>query len=494
MNYSKHLIIVFLTLFVFSACQKELNFDYSAPSVGSLQANLSFECVGDSVYGNYQKDSVLNSSNYIDVKANVTTVGTYTILSDTIDGFYFKGEGTFGSVGINKVRLKGYGTPIENGLFHFTISYNNSFCTAEVLVQDNININEAVIQLGGQPNSCSGAVLSGTYMQTLPMSSNNNATLSITVLTGGSYSIATPYVNGVSFSAAGIANLGDNTLLLAGTGTPTTSGTFNYTVICGSSTCTFSVTFLPAAPSAVYSIGGITGSCNATPHGTYTQGVPTNSSDSVTLTVNVTSTGTYQMTTGEVNGVTFAANGVFTVTGYQSVTLYASGTPITAAPYQFLYTLGNGCTFSIPVTGNYIICNLDGVFTTFNYGASAGLTSQAGGTLLSIDGSQFDPSTSDPSINIQISKPGSIVADSINVNTSGVALSCDYYDASSIDFVAMTGTSPQTNPFTVIITSITTSIPARIKGRFYGPVKDNNGAGPGQKTITLGYFDLPLNQ
>ncbi len=493
MNYFKHLIIVFLTLFVFSACQKELNFDYSAPSAGTLHANLSFECIGDSVYGNYQKDSVLNTSNYIDVKANITTVGTYLIVSDTVDGFYFRGEGTFGSVGMNTVRLKGYGTPIENGLFHFTFSYNNSICSADVLVENNSNVNDAVIQLGGQPNTCSGAILSGTYMQTLPLSSNNTVMLNITVLTAGNYSIATPFINGVSFSGAGVANLGDNTLLLTGTGTPTTSGSFNYTVICGSSTCTFSVTFLPAAPAAVYSIGGITGSCNAVPHGNYTQGVPTNSSDSLTLMVNVTSIGTYQMTTNEVNGVTFAANGVFTATGYQSVTLYASGTPVTAAPYQFQYTLGNGCSFSIPVTGNYIICNLDGVFTTFNFGASAGLTSQAGGTLLSIDGSQFDPSTSDPSINIQISRPGSIVADSINVNTSGIVLSCDYFDASSVDFLAMTGTSPQTNPFTVIITSITTSVPARIKGRFYGPVKDNNGAGPGQKTISQGYFDLPLN-
>ncbi len=493
MNHFKHIFLVFLTLFIFSACQKELNFDYSAPSAGTLQANLSFECTGDSVYGFYQKDTILNTSNYMDVKANVTTVGTYLIQSDTIDGFYFRGEGTFGSVGINKARLRAYGTPIENGLFHFTISYNGSFCSAEVLVEDNSNNNDAVIQLGGQPNTCSGAMLTGTYMQTLPLSTNNNVTLNISVLTPGNYSIATPYVNGVSFTGAGIANLGDNSLILTATGTPVNAGSYNYTVIIGNSTCTFSVTFLPAAPAAVFSIGGLNGNCNAVPHGTYTQGVQTNSSDSVTLTVNVTSTGTYQISTNEVNGVTFAANGVFTSTGYQTVTLYASGTPITAAPYPFQYTLGNGCTFSIPVSGNYIICNLDGVFTTFNFGASAGLTSQAGGTLLSIDGSQFDPSTSDPSINIQISKPGSIVADSINVNTSGIFLSCDYFDANSINFMAMSGTSPQTNPFTVVITSITTTSPARIKGRFYGPVKDNNGAGPGQKTISLGYFDLPLN-
>lgn len=476
----------FVMLF-FSACQKELYFDYSGSSDGSLLAELSFECKGDSIHGNYYKDSSLSAENYIDVIADVTIVGQYQIFSDTVNGIYFRGDGVFQSLGLNTVRLRGYGTPINSGFTQFKILYNSTYCHTAVFVENIISDN-AVIDFQGQPNTCSGAVLNGTSMQGLSFSSNNTATINISVVTPGNYSITTPMVNGVSYTASGYANLGDNTIVLTGSGTPTLSGIYNYPVVFGNNTCTFSVNIAPAAPDAVFSIPS---NCNAVVHGLYDQDVPVDLSDYVTISVNVTTPGSYHISTDTVNGVFFANSGIFSAPGPQIVTLYASGTPQTAAPFSFNYSLNNGCGFPISVTGDYIICNIDSVFTTFNVNASAGFANI--NNILSIGGSQLS-SSNNPSINIQLStNSGGLHTDSVNVNTSGILLSCDYFNATSVNYLAMTGTSPQSNPFTLIISAVTTSTPPRIKGRFYGPVKDNGGSGPGQKTITEGYFDLPLN-
>ena len=68
--------------------------------------------------------------------------------------------------------------------------------------------------------------------------------------------------------------------------------------------------------------------------GTMTEGVAVSG---VTMTVyaNVTTLGTYSITSGPVNGVTFSGSGTFTATGCQAITLTATGTPTAAGTYNY---------------------------------------------------------------------------------------------------------------------------------------------------------------
>jgi hypothetical protein len=174
--------------------------------------------------------------------------------------------------------------------------------------------------------------------------------------------------------------------------------------------------------------------------------------------------------------------------------LYAIGIPAIAGTFNYTISgSGSTCTFSVTYDGaptNFITCDIDGVFTTFNIGATAGLDNSSGVPILGIDGSSS--TTSDPSISLQVIKSlgGSITAGTYNVNqlATGIGVSCDYFDATSTDFAAVTDAQNQNqNPaFTITITSITTT---RCIGTFEGPVKDSLGS---TKIITQGIFNVPI--
>ncbi len=491
--------LLLLSAIFFVSCQKELNWDLSAQSQGTLKADSTTnECLPIVVQGTYIVDSALGSTNYIDVQVDVTTVGIYQIQSDTINGVSFYGAGTFGNTGINTVRLMGSGTPTASGLTTFIISYinNNSTCTVDVEVLPASTNPNAVFIFGGAGTTCTGFTLAGSYMQSLPLTSGNTVSLNVSVTSGGVYTLATPVVNGVSFTASGSISTSNTGITLIGSGTPTTTGTFNYLVSGGGgSSCTFSVTFDAMTPPAVYTLGGSPSGCTGfSLLGNYDVGVAMNSSNSTTIDVNVTNTGSYSISSIAANGVTFAATGVFTTTGPQQVILYASGTPTAAGTFD--HNISNGsqsCTLSVTYTGtatNYITCDLNGVFTTFNIGASAGLSNAAGYPILSIDGNSVTLGT-DPTINIQI---GNINGGSINPSTYdvnqlaiGFLVSCNYYDATSIYSMASDPANQNQNPgFTVTVTSLSGS---RCVGTFSGTLKDALG---NPITVTNGIFNVPF--
>ncbi len=490
--------VVLLSLFLITSCQKELNFE--GTSSGSLKTDaLGTDCLPSEVVGYYQIDSALNgpiSGNYIEVHVNVTYPGEYTIKTDTVNGYYFIGTGTFGSIGVDSVRLYGYGRPLTPGINTFMVSYNNTTCFLDVEVNDGGSSTNAVYTLGGNGSTCTGAVLTGTYMESLSTTSNNTASLDITVASGGDYSLSTPVVNGVSFSSTGSLTTGNTDVILTATGTPTTAGTFNYTVSGAGTFCTFSVTYEPLAAPATFVFTGAPTDCSgATLSGTYTAGVATSQSNTANININVSTTGSYSVSTNQVNGVTFQSTGLINTAGNQTLVLYAVGIPAIAGTFN--YTIsggGSSCIFSVTyeaVVTNFITCDIDGVFTTFNFGSTAGLDNSAGPSILSIDGSSSS-ATPDPSISLQVIKSsgGSVTAGSYNVNqlATGIAVSCDYFDASSMNFTALTDVQNQNqNPaFTITITSITAT---RCIGTFEGPVKDSQG---NTKIITQGVFNVPV--
>ena len=93
--------LLIVTTVFFIACQKETSFEQgnSTASVGSLSVDGTGNCLGAVVSGTYFKDTAIKASNYVDVSVQVDTAGTYTISSDTVNGYYFKATGTFTATG-----------------------------------------------------------------------------------------------------------------------------------------------------------------------------------------------------------------------------------------------------------------------------------------------------------------------------------------------------------------------------------------------------------
>lgn len=497
MKFLKIFTTVIIVALLFNSCQKELYFDLSGQSEGSLKSDAtSNNCLPSTINGVYKVNTATNADNYIEVQVDVSVVGLYSIVSDTLNGYSFSGNGVFETSGIHTVRLYSSGTPLTEGVNSFTIFYNDSHCVLDVEVQPEITNPAATYTLGGAGGSCTGVLLAGSYSAGVPLTSSNTITINVGVTSPGTFSISTNTMNGVSFSASGNLSVSNSTITLTGSGTPSAAGAFYFTVNAGSQTCTFSVTFDQGPNPAVYTFGGAPNDCTgAILMGEYSVGNPTTLTHTATITVNVTAVGSYTISSQTVNGISFFANGEFSVIGVQQVILIASGTPLSAGTFNYTVTGGGStCTFSVPFVNNFITCNIDGSFTTFNISATALLENSTGFPHLSIDGST-NSSSADPSISLQIFKSngGTITAGTYTVNqaSSGIAVSCDYNDASSANFYNATDPNNQAqNPgITIVITSISAS---RCIGTFSGVVYENSGLGPNFKVIDNGTFDVPV--
>ncbi|MDO6432857.1 hypothetical protein Q4E93_19775 [Flavitalea sp. BT771] len=83
----------------------------------------------------------------------------------------------------------------------------------------------------------------------------------------------------------------------------------------------------PPPPPAKGSLVGEGGGCYPyTVHGTYYNGIPAPDTNYVEIHVDVTSPGSYKITTQQENGVSFSASGTFTDTGLNVVHLKSTGT------------------------------------------------------------------------------------------------------------------------------------------------------------------------
>ena len=90
----KKLPVFFLlaVIVILNACQKEKSFESgTTPSEGLLQSDISGDCLPKNVVGTYEQGTALNgTTNYIEVTVDVTTIGSYTIYTDTVNGVFFQ--------------------------------------------------------------------------------------------------------------------------------------------------------------------------------------------------------------------------------------------------------------------------------------------------------------------------------------------------------------------------------------------------------------------
>ncbi|HMO62290.1 MAG TPA: DUF6252 family protein [Ferruginibacter sp.] len=104
-----------------------------------------------------------------------------------------------------------------------------------------------------------------------------------------------------------------------------------------------------AGGTAKYSLQGGSAACSgAVLSGSFTAGTAATAANTVVLKATVDSIGTYSITSGSVNGVSYSGSGTFTATGTQNITLRATGTPLAAGTFNFSTGPG-GCTFSVIV-------------------------------------------------------------------------------------------------------------------------------------------------
>jgi len=221
----------------------------STPSVFTLGGSPA-ACTGFSLGGVYTAGSVATASNSVSFEVSVTTPGTYSISSNTVNGISFSGSGLFSAAGNQSVTLTATGTPAAAGSSDFSVTAGTSTCTFSVPV-----IAPAAFTLAGAPGSCTPATVAGTYENGTALSTANTITIDVDVTSIGGYSLSTNTVNGMTFSTSGnFTTTGPQNIILTGSGTPAASGTFTFTPQIGTSGCTFDIVVTAAPiPSGTYS-------------------------------------------------------------------------------------------------------------------------------------------------------------------------------------------------------------------------------------------------
>lgn len=495
-----------IAVMLFSGCQNELSFDPVNPALGSLKKDsITGDCYPSLVAGNYFKDTTLTSTNYIEVQVNVAVAGTYDIRTDTLNGYHFHGSGTFINTGLNTAHLSGNGMPLAVGTDIFQVRFDTSVCEIAVTVVAGTAPLTA-FTFGSTGSACTGAVLAGTYTSGVAMTASNTVTLNVNVTNGGPYSITTPTVNGVFFSGSGTLSTSTTSIVLTAQGTPAISSTSvnaDYTVTATSGSCSFPVIFAPVPGPASFTFD--CGSMNGVIYGLTRIGTPLNPTiNADTVTVNVITTGTYTISSvvsmGSPDGVSFSTSGIFTTTGTQDIILSANGTP-NRAGFVFYNITSPQATNTTPCsTGAYydfLISTIGTAFNrnfTFSSATTFDNTTLAGYDLVRMKGFASAVSTESLELIIGLPTGGSFN----NTSSTDVVYTANdlplkyvkaiYKDAANpqVSYIAESGATPQTNPFTINISFCTGG---RIEGTFSGVVKDNNGTGPGTKTIS-GYFGL----
>jgi len=101
--------------------------DVSGDATGTLGSSAG-ACTSVAFNGSYQQGVIMNAGNSVTVQVNVTTPGAYTISTDSINGVRFSGSGIFSATGIQSVALTGAGTPLNDGVQNYNVTFGTSMC------------------------------------------------------------------------------------------------------------------------------------------------------------------------------------------------------------------------------------------------------------------------------------------------------------------------------------------------------------------------------
>lgn len=230
-------IVFCLEIIMLVSCAKEYSYEggFSIYAKGSLQDSVN-NCMGITVSGNYAKGAVFDSTNYIVVKANITHIGKYKIITDTVNGYYFIDTGTIKNLGLQSFVLHAYGSPLAETAANFTVHFDSSNCHFTVPV------GAANYMFNAPTNSCPNIIVNGVYRVWATLNPTDTINVPIKVITPGTYTIQTPLVNGMQFSASGIfLNTGNYTVVLNGSGKPLSRGITKMPLTVRNVNCSFDI-------------------------------------------------------------------------------------------------------------------------------------------------------------------------------------------------------------------------------------------------------------
>jgi len=341
------LTIIFLINIL--SCQKELSFESNSEKAkGSLQSDLTNSCLPKFIGGTFVVAKALSDSNFIQIDLDVSKAGSYSIATNTVNGYSFSGSGIFSNTGKNTIKLKGKGKPLNAGTDNFTLSFDSSTCDIQVVVLPSGAGTQASFTLRDSVGACPDYKLSGNYIKNIALNSSNKVSLKVNVTSIGTYNISTAAVDGITFSGSGsFSSIGAQFINLTGSGTPSKTGVSVIPVAAGSSSCKF---FVEVVNAAAGSAAGTISCATATINGTYKQGTSLGTSNTVQIQVNVTTPGSYSFSTNTVNGISFSTSGNFSATGLQNIVLTGKGLPTNSGETELTATFGNSaCSFIIDV-------------------------------------------------------------------------------------------------------------------------------------------------
>src|SRR4030095_946928 len=149
---------------LFHSCKKEFSLEDGGTqpqiSTGYLIKTVDGNCQPTIVYGSFVVGKAVDITNDLEFDVQVTNPGPYVVRTDTVNGYWFKGNGSFTTTGVITVRLKGSGKPIKDGIDVFTVRLDTSFCYAAIKVSKDTGV-WASYTLQGAPDNCLNATVSG---------------------------------------------------------------------------------------------------------------------------------------------------------------------------------------------------------------------------------------------------------------------------------------------------------------------------------------------
>ena len=323
---------------VATMCKEEYSFEGGLAAQYNLRGSPQ-QCEQAAVNGTYTAGtSVGDSLHSVTVFVDVSRKGSYLINTPTVDGISFTASGVFKDTCSNcSLSLVCHGTPDSAGIFTFPIP-GNPGCYFMVTIG---NLRPATYTFAGAPGDCSNPAENGQYAAGLATTAENTVTINIQVTSLGQYNITTDTANGFFFSATGsFNNLGVQTVSLKASGTPREAELSQLTLHTNGSECTFYVPVVNREPIATYVLqsGVINNILYCSPgsvQGTYTAGIPLNSTNTLTVNAYVTVAGNFTIATTTQNGIKFSYTGTFSTTGAQDVVLKGTGTPLAIGTYTF---------------------------------------------------------------------------------------------------------------------------------------------------------------
>jgi len=93
------------------------------------------DCVPVTVNGFYIVSKPLDNANTVVIQANVATPGSYTVITNTVNGINFSASGVFNNTGLQNIVLRGSGIPQVTGMSTLKPNYSGSACSFSITVQ-----------------------------------------------------------------------------------------------------------------------------------------------------------------------------------------------------------------------------------------------------------------------------------------------------------------------------------------------------------------------